>query len=112
MNPTKAPAPTLTPIARAIRTEIIARPGTLFARMRSYRDLNPGAPLTVDPYGDAAHLIAELRARADTPSDADAVLARIVASLPHSAMDDLNVTREALRGALRGAEAAQPIYTW
>lgn len=108
MNPTQ----TLTPIARAIRTEIIARPGTLFTRMRSYRDLNPGAPLTVDPYGDAAHLIAALRAEADTPSDADAVLARIVASVPRSAMDDLNVTREGLTEALRAAEAARPVYTW
>ena len=107
MNPTQ----TLTPIARAIRTEIIARPGTLFTRMRSYRDLNPGAPLTVDPYGDAAHLIAALRAEADTPSDADAVLARIVASAPRSAMDDLNVTREGLTEALRAAEAARPVYT-
>lgn len=108
MNPTQ----TLTPIARAIRTEIIARPGTLFTRMRSYRDLTPGAPLTVDPYGDAAHLIAALRAEADTPSDADAVLARIVASVPRCAMDDLNVTREGLTEALRAAEAARPVYTW
>lgn len=108
MNPTQ----TLSPIARAIRTEIIARPHTLFTRMRSYRDLNPGAPLTVDPYGDAAHLIAALRAEADTPSDADAVLARIVASVPRSAMDDLNVTREGLTEALRAAEAARPVYTW
>lgn len=108
MNPSR----TLTPTARAIRTEIIARPGTLFTRMRSYRDLNPGAPLTIDPYGDAAHLIAALRERADTPSDADAVLAQIVASLPRSAMDDLNVSREALTEALSAAQAAQPIYTW
>ena len=102
----------LTPIARAIRTEIIARPGTLFTRMRSYRDLNPAAPLALDPYGDAAHLIARLRDEVPT----DAVLARaltqIVASLPRAAMDDLNVTREALRGALNAAEAAQPIYEW
>lgn len=112
MNPETTKAPALTPIARAIRTEIIARPGTLFTRMRSYRDLNPGAPLTIDPYGDAAHLIAALRAQADTPADADAVLARIVASLPRSAMDDLNVTREALCEALSAAQAAQPIYTW
>lgn len=112
MNPETTKAPALTPIARAIRTEIIARPGTLFTRMRSYRDLNPGAPLTVDPYGDAAHLIAALRAQADTPSDADAVLARIVASVPRSAMDDLNVSREALREALSAAQAAQPIYEW
>ena len=108
MNPNR----TLTPIARAIRTEIIARPGTLFTRMRSYRDLNPGAPLTVDPYGDAAHLIAALRAGADTPADADAVLAQIVSSLPRSAMADLNVSREALTTALTAAEAAQPAYTW
>lgn len=112
MNPETTKAPALTPIARAIRTEIIARPGTLFTRMRSYRDLNPGAPLTIDPYGDAAHLIAALRAQADTPADADAVLTQIVASLPARTMDDLNVTREALREALRGAEAAQPIYEW
>ena len=103
---------TLTPIARAIRTEIIARPGALFTRMRSYRDLNPGARLVIDPYGDAAHLIAALRAEADTPADADAALARIVSSLPRSAMDDLNVTCEALREALSAAEAAQPIYEW
>ena len=107
-----APAPALTPAARALRTEIIARPGTLFTRMRSYRDLNPGAPLIIDPYGDAAHLIAALRAEADTPADADAVLIAVVASLPRTAMDDLNVTREALRGALSAAEAAQPVYTW
>lgn len=106
------PRPALTPAARRLRTEIICRPGTLFTRMRSYRDLNPGAPLTVDPYGDAAHLIAALRAEADTPSDADAVLARIVASVPRSAMDDLNVTREGLTEALRAAEAARPVYTW
>lgn len=112
MNPGTTKAPALTPIARAIRTEVIGRPGTLFTRMRSYRDLNPDAPLTVDPYGDAAHLIAALRAEADTPSDADAVLARIVTSLPQSAMDDLNVSREALREALREAEPAQPIYEW
>ena len=108
MNPTQ----TLTPIARAIRTEIIARPGTLLTRMRSYRDLNPGAPLTVDPYGDAAHLIAALRAEADTPSDADRLLTAVVDSLPDSAMDDLNVTREGLTEALRAAEAARPVYTW
>lgn len=102
----------LTPTARAIRTEIIARPGTLFTRTRSYRDLNPGAPLTVDPYGDAAHLIAALRAGADSPSDADAALARIVASLPARTMDDLNVSRDALREALNAADAAQPIYEW
>lgn len=112
MNPGTTKAPTLTPIARAIRTEIIARPGTLFTRMRSYRDLNPSAPLIVDPYGDAAHLIAALRAEADTPADADAVLAQIVASLPRTAMDDLNVTREALREALGAAEVAEPVYTW
>lgn len=107
-----APAPALTPIARAIRTEIICRPGTLFTRMRSYRDLNPGAPLIIDPYGDAAHLIAALRAEADTPAGAERALARIVASLPRAAMDDLNVTREALREALSAAEAAEPVYTW
>lgn len=112
MNPGTTKAPALTPIARAIRTEIIARPGTLFTRMRSYRDLNPGARLIIDPYGDAAHLIAALRAGADTPADADAVLARIVAGLPRSAMDDLNVSREALCEALREAEPAQPIYEW
>ena len=108
MNPTQ----TLTPIARAIRTEIIARPGTLFTRARPYRDLNPGAPLIIDPYGDAAHLIAALRARADTPSDADRLLTAVVDSLPDSAMDDLNVTREGLTEALRAAEAARPVYTW
>ena len=106
------PNPALTPIARAIRTEIIGRPGTLFTRMRSYRDLNPGAPLAIDPYGDAAHLIAALRAEADTPAEAERALAQIVASLPRTAMDDLNVTREALREALGAAEPAQPVYTW
>lgn len=108
MNPTKA----LTPTARAIRTEIIARPGTLFTRTRSYRDLNPGAPLIVDPYGDAAHLIAALRAEADAPAEAERALAQIVASLPRAAMEDLNVAREALREALSAAGPARPIYTW
>lgn len=112
MNPGTTKIPTLTPIARAIRTEIIARPGTLFTRMRSYRDLDPGAPLIIDPYGDVAHLIAALRAEADTPAEAERALTQIVASLPRVAMDDLNVTREALRGALSAAEAAQPVYTW
>lgn len=104
--------PRLTPAARRLRTEIIARPGTLFTRMRSYRDLNPGAPLIIDPYGDAAHLIAALRVEADAPADADALIERIVASLPRTAMDDLNVTREGLREALREAEPAQPVYEW
>lgn len=108
MNPTKA----LTPTARAIRTEIIAGPGTLFTRTRSYRDLNPGAPLIVDPYGDAAHLIAALRAEADAPAEAECALAQIVASLPRAAMEDLNVAREALREALSAAGPAQPICTW
>ena len=112
MNPETTKAPTLTPIARAIRTEIIARPGTLFTRMRAHRDLNPGAPLIIDPYGDAAHLIAALRAGADTPAEADAALARVVASVPHGALEDMGVTREALRGALSAAEAAQPVCTW
>lgn len=112
MNPETTKAPALTPAARRLRTEIICRPGTLFTHARPYRDLNPMAPLTVDPYGDAARLIAALRAGADTPSDADAVLAQIAASLPACAMDDLNVTREALCKALRAAEAAQPICTW
>ena len=101
----------LTPIARAIRTEIIARPGTLFTHSAAYRVLYQRLP-RVDPYGDAAHLIAALRAEADTPAEAERALARIVASLPRAAMDDLNVTREALRGALNAAEAAQPIYEW
>ena len=104
--------PRLTPAARRLRTEIICRPGTLFTHARPYRDLNPMAPLVLDPRGDAAHLIAALRAEADTPADADAVLARIVAGLPRSAMDDLNVSREALREALTAAEPAQPVYTW
>lgn len=111
MNPETAKAPTLTPIARAIRTEIIGRPGTLFTRTRSYRDPNPGAPLILDPYGDAARLIAALRAEADTPAEAERALTRIVASLPRAAMDDLNVTREALRGALGAAGAARPVCT-
>lgn len=104
--------PRLTPAARALRTEIIARPGTLFTRMRPYRDLNPGAPLTLDPRGDAAHLIQTLRDESDGPADADAALARVVASLPRSAMDDLNVTREALTEALIASRPYEPIYTW
>ena len=108
MNPTRA----LTPTARAIRTEIIARPGTLFTRTRPYRDLNPGAPLIVDPYGDAAHLIAALRAESDAPAEAERALAQIVASLPRAAMEDLNVAREGLTEALGAAAPAQPIYTW
>ena len=110
MNPGTTRAPALTPIARAIRTEIICRPGTLFTRARPYRDLNPMAPLALDPRGDAAHLIAALRAQADTP--ADAVLARIVSSLPRSAMDDLNVSREALTEALIVSRPYEPVYEW
>lgn len=110
MNPETTKAPALTPTARALRTEIIARPEMLFTVPPSRR-LTAAEPV-VDARGDAAHLIAALRAQADTPADADAVLTQIVASLPACTMDDLNVTREALREALREAEAAQPIYEW
>ncbi len=106
-----APAPALTPAARALRTEIICRWTTLFTHSAAYRALYQRLP-RVDPYGDAAHLIAALRAEADTPAEAERALARIVASLPESTIEDLAVTRDELWAALNAAEAARPIYEW
>nr|DAM75790.1 MAG TPA: hypothetical protein [Caudoviricetes sp.] len=102
------PNPRLTPAARRLRTEIICRYSTMFTRARPYRDLNPAAPLALDPRGDAAHLTQSVRDEA--PADADAVLARVVASLPARTMDDLNVSREALLGALIASRPYQPVY--
>lgn len=107
-----APAPALTPAARALRTEIICRPGTLFTRMRSYRDLNPGAPLIIDPYGDAAHLIAALRDESDGPAHEGHLLTAVVDSLPESTLEGLAVTRDELWAALKAAAPARPVYEW
>lgn len=106
------PAKTLTPTALLLRREIVASPGTLFTRTRPYRDLNPAKTLTptVDPRGDAAHLVARLREQAPTRADADALLAAVVASLPPFALEDLGVTAHALLTALRASEAARPVY--
>lgn len=100
--------PRLTPAARRLRTEIICRPGTLFTHARPYRDLNPGAPLALDPRGDAAHLAQSVRDEA--PADADAVLARVVASLPRHALDDMGVTAEDLAEALIASRPYEPVY--
>lgn len=104
------PAKTLTPTALLLRREIVASPGTLFTRTRPYRDLNPAKTLTptVDPRGDAAHLVARLREQA--PTRADALLARVVDSLPPFALEDLGVAPDALLTALRASEAARPVY--
>lgn len=98
-----AKAPVLTPAARRLRTEIICRPGTLFTHARPYGDLNP---LALDPRGDAAHLAQHVR---DEAPDADAVLARVVASLPRRVLDDMGVTPTALTGALIAARPYRPV---
>lgn len=102
------PNPVLTPTARRLRTEIIARYSTLFTHSRPYRDLNPAAPLALDPRGDAAHLAQSVRDEA--PADADAVLARVVASLPRRALDDMGVTPAALTEALIASRPYEPVY--
>ena len=104
-----APAPALTPAARALRTEIIARPGTLFTHARPYRDLNPMAPLALDPRGDATHLAQSVRDEALTPGEADGVLAHVVASVPHSALEDMGVTLTALTEAIIASRPYQPV---
>lgn len=108
MNTTKAP--TLTPAAARLRTEIIARPGTLFTRTRPYTDLNPAAPLTVDPYGDAAHLVRALRDESDGPAHAGRTLERVVRSLPVHVLEDLDVTPDGLLAALKAVFPARPVY--
>ena len=102
------PAKTLTPTALLLRREIVASPGTLFTRTRPYRALSPALTPTVDPRGDAAHLVARLREQAPTRADADALLARVVDSLPPFALEDLGVAPDALLTALRASEAARP----
>lgn len=101
--------PNLTPAARALRTEIIARPSTLFTHTSAYRALTRRTP-AIDPYGDAAHLIARLRDEA--PTDADRLLDRVVASVPHKVLEDLDVTPDELAAALKAAFPARPVYTW
>ena len=110
MYPRPAPAPALTPAARALRLEIICRPGTLFTHPRPYRDLNPAAPLALDPRGDAAHLAQSVRNEADTPTDADGVLTRVVASVPHGALEDMGVTPAALTEAIIASRPYEPVY--
>lgn len=104
MNPNR----TLTPAARRLRTEIICRPGTLFTHARPYRDLNPMAPLALDPRGDAAHMVQGVRDEA--PADVDAALARVVASLPGHVLDDMGVTAGALTEALIASRPYEPVY--
>ena len=100
--------PRLTPAARRLRTEIICRPGTLFTHARPYRDLNPMAPLVLDPRGDAAHMVQGVRDEA--PADVDAALARIVASLPPRTLEELGVTARALTEALITSRPYEPVY--
>lgn len=102
------PNPALTPAARRLRTEIIARPGTLFTHSRPCRDLNPTAPLVLDPRGDAAHMVQGVRDEA--PTDADAALARVVASVPHGALEDMGVTPAALTEAIIASRPYEPVY--
>lgn len=109
MNPNPAAkAPNPTPAARALRVEIICRPGTLFTHARPYRDLNPGAPLALDPRGDAAHLAQSVRD--ETPADGDGMLARVADSVPRSALEDMGVTTRALTKALIASRPYQPVY--
>ena len=103
-----APAPALTPAARALRTEIICRPGTLFTHSAAYRGLNPGAPLVLDPRGDAAHLAQHVRD--ESPTRGDALLTAVVASLPRRALDDMGVTAEDLTRALVASRPYEPVY--
>lgn len=102
--------PRLTPAARRLRTEIICRHSTLFTHARPYRDLNPAVPLALDPRGDAAHLAQSVRDEAPTPDEADAVLARVVASLPGHVLDDMGVTARALTEALVASRPYEPVY--
>lgn len=95
--------PRLTPDARRLRTEIICRPGTLFTHARPYRDLNPMAPLVLDPRGDAAHMVQGVR-------DEAPALARVVASLPGHVLDDMGVTARALTEALITSRPYEPVY--
>lgn len=97
----------LTPTARALRMEIIARPEMLFTVPPRSR-LTADAPV-VDAWGDAAHLIARLRDEA--PADADAVLARIVASLPPRTLEELGVSADVLTAALRAVRPAVGVYS-
>lgn len=106
-----APAPALTPAARALRTEIICRWTTLFTHSAAYRTLYRRLP-RVDPYGDAAHLIQTLRDESPARADADALLAAVVDSLPLTALEDLAVTRDELWAALKAAAPARPVYEW
>lgn len=96
----------LTPTAKALRTEIIARPEMLFTVPPSRR-LTAAEPV-VDAWGDAAHLIARLRD--EVPADVDRALAQIVASLPPHTLEELGVTVDALTAALRASRPAVGVY--
>lgn len=106
-----APAPALTPAARALRTEIICRWTTLFTHSAAYRALYQRLP-RVDPYGDAAHLIQTLRDESDGPAHEGHLLTAVVDSLPESTLEDLAVTRDELWAALKAAAPARPVYEW
>lgn len=92
----------LTPTANRLRTEIIARPETIFTVPARSR-------LTADAWGDAAHLIARLRD--EVPADVDRALAQIVASLPPHTLEELDVTADALTAALRASRSAVGVYS-
>ena len=106
-----APAPALTPAARALRTEIICRWTTLFTHSAAYRALYQRLP-RVDPYGDAAHLIQTLRDESDGPAHEGHLLAAVVDSLPHYVLQELGVTADELWAALKAAAPARPVYEW
>lgn len=106
-----APAPALTPAARALRMEIICRYSILFTHSAAYRTLYRRLP-RVDPYGDAAHLIRALRDECDGPAHEGHLLTAVVDSLPESTLEDLAVTRDELWAALKAAAPARPVYEW
>lgn len=111
MYPRPAPAPALTPAARALRTEIICRYSTLFTHSAAYRALYQRPP-RVDPYGDAAHLIRTLRDESDGPAHEGRLLTAVVDSLPHYVLEELGVTADELWAALKAAAPARPVYEW
>lgn len=101
------PNPALTPAARRLRTEIIARPSTLFTRTRPYRALTRRTP-AIDPYGDAAHLIARLRDEA--PADADRLLTAVAQSLPRAILREMDLNSEEVADLLIRSRPHRPVY--
>lgn len=99
----------LTPAARALRLEIIARPGTLFAVPRPYRALARTAP-GIDPQGDAAHLVQAVRDETPTKAQADAVLAHVAASLPRAVLRQMDLNSEEIAALLIASRPHTPVY--